>query len=86
MRSGCHHLAKVNQHFRISINSLVEFFICMGSIVDAYVMADDLARLGPSIHDQVAKVVFPSEQSGAPSPDIRILRSSFGGKNRVLTP
>src|SRR5258708_4266237 len=47
---------KTDQNLRVALNALIKFFVSLGSLVDPNVVANNHARLGPAIHDQIAKI------------------------------
>jgi hypothetical protein len=42
---------KPDQYLCVALNALIEFFVSLGSLVDPDVVADNLAGLGPAVHD-----------------------------------
>src|SRR5690348_15006923 len=48
---------KLNQHFRVSVNSLVEAIVGVRGVFDADAMAHDFAGLGFAGDDQVTQIL-----------------------------
>src|ERR1700694_252890 len=53
----CDLFLKLNQDLGVPLDPLVEFVVGLWCLVDVNAMTDDLARLRPSIHNQIAKIL-----------------------------
>ncbi len=46
----------MNKHLSVAIDSLIEFLVCNGSVLDGDLVADNEAGLGSAGYDEVAQV------------------------------
>ena len=65
----------MHEHFGIAFDALVKLFICGRRFVDANLVGDDEARLGPAGHDEVAQVAIVSLDVALASPKAQTLTS-----------
>ena len=66
----------MDKHFRISVDSLVEFIVCHWSVIQANLVADDEAWLGFSAYDEVAEVAIVGFDVALSGPEVQTLRES----------